>query len=241
MPGSQRRSELAALDSVEVIDPLTVKLNLKAPSARSWPSHRPRRHDGLAQGGAGAGRQVRHRPGVRRSVQVRRAVAQDRITVEKFDKYWNKDNIFLKRIEFRTIPDSTVRLTNLRSGLLDLMERLAATDLPEVKAQGKLKVGSVYELGFQSILFNTRQGRLGHRQGRARAPGLRSGHRPRGAEPGGVQWREPARQPVGEPAEPVLCEGISAAQARRGQGQGATEGSRRHLAGAGDADGLHHQ
>ncbi len=35
MPGSQRRSELAALDTVEVVDPVTVRLHLKAPSAPS--------------------------------------------------------------------------------------------------------------------------------------------------------------------------------------------------------------
>lgn len=37
-------------------------------------------------------------------------MAQDRIVVDKFDKYWNKDNIYLDQIVFRTLPDPTVRL-----------------------------------------------------------------------------------------------------------------------------------
>ncbi len=57
-------------------------------------------------------------------------VPQDRIVVEKFDDYWNKDAIQIRRIEFRPIPDTTVRLTNLRAGQLDLIERLAPTDWP---------------------------------------------------------------------------------------------------------------
>ena len=41
--------------------------------AAARPAHRPRRHDGLAQGRRGGGRQVRPEAGLRRSVQVRRA------------------------------------------------------------------------------------------------------------------------------------------------------------------------
>ena len=53
-------------------------------------------------------------------------VQQDRIVFEKFADYWNKDNIFIDRIVFLPIVDSTVRLANLKSGGLDLIERAAA-------------------------------------------------------------------------------------------------------------------
>ncbi len=48
-----------------------------------------------------------------------------------------------------------MRLTNLRAGQLDLIERLAPTDLAQVKRDPKLKVGQAYELGFSGIVFNT--------------------------------------------------------------------------------------
>ena len=43
--------------------------------AADRPAHRPRRHDGFAEGGEGRRRQVRPEAGVRRSLQIRRARA----------------------------------------------------------------------------------------------------------------------------------------------------------------------
>ena len=57
--------------------------------------------------------------------------------VEKFADYWNKDNVQIDKITYLPIVDSTVRLANLRSGGLDLLERLNATDIKEVRADFK--------------------------------------------------------------------------------------------------------
>ncbi len=68
-PGSFRKPELAAVDHVDVVDPLTIKLVLKAPLlAAGRAAHRSRRHDGLAQGCEGSRRQVRIEAGLRRSL-----------------------------------------------------------------------------------------------------------------------------------------------------------------------------
>src|SRR5229473_1185870 len=74
MTGSFRKPELAAVDRVEVVDPLTI-----------------------------------------------------RIVVEKFADYWNKSNVAIDRIIYLPIVDATVRLANLKSGGLDLIERVLAT------------------------------------------------------------------------------------------------------------------
>ena len=74
MKGSFRKPELGSVEKVEVVDPLTIKLNPQgAVLAAARPAHRPRRHDGLAQGGRSGGRQVRPASGLRRALQVRRA------------------------------------------------------------------------------------------------------------------------------------------------------------------------
>ena len=74
MKGSFRKPEIAPVDTVEVVDPLTIKLYAQgAVLAAARPAHRPRRHDGLAQGRRSGGRQVRPEAGLRRSLQVRRA------------------------------------------------------------------------------------------------------------------------------------------------------------------------
>ena len=54
--------------------------------------------------------------------------------VEKFADYWNKDNVHIDRIVFLPIVDATVRLANLKSGGLDLIERVLATDIKDVRA-----------------------------------------------------------------------------------------------------------
>jgi peptide/nickel transport system substrate-binding protein len=86
-------------------------------------AHRSRRHDGVAQGGERSRRQVRTAAGLRRSLQIRRTRAAGPHGVRKFADYWNKDNVFIDRIVFLPLVDATVRLANLKSGGLDLIER----------------------------------------------------------------------------------------------------------------------
>ena len=85
-------------------------------------------------------------------------VQQDRIVVEKFADYWNKDNVFIDKITYLPIVDGTVRLANLRSGGLDLIERVLATDIKTVRDNPKLKLISAVELGYQGITMNLANG-----------------------------------------------------------------------------------
>ena len=85
-------------------------------------------------------------------------VQQDRIVVEKFADYWNKDQVFIDKITYLPVVDSTVRLANLRSGGLDMIERLLATDIKTVRENPKLKLISAVELGYQGITINLSNG-----------------------------------------------------------------------------------
>jgi peptide/nickel transport system substrate-binding protein len=73
---------------------------------------------------------------------------------EKFADYWNRDNVFIDRIVYQPIVDATVRLANLKSGGLDLIERVLATDIKDVRADPKLKLSTAIELGYQGITLN---------------------------------------------------------------------------------------
>ena len=88
-------------------------------------------------------------------------VQQDRIVLEKFAGYWNAANVHIDRIVFRPIVESTVRLANLKSGSLDLIERALATDLPEIKADPKLKLATQIEIGYQGLTLNLANGEAG--------------------------------------------------------------------------------
>ena len=69
MQGSFRKPELAAIDNIDVVDPLTIKLVSEiAVLAADRATLRPRRHDGIAEGRQGSGRQVRPQAGLRRAL-----------------------------------------------------------------------------------------------------------------------------------------------------------------------------
>ena len=76
MQGSFRKPDLAPVDKVEVVDPLTVRLLLKAPSSPLIAQLTDRAGMMVvAQGRQGSRRQVRPQAGLRRPLQVRRARA----------------------------------------------------------------------------------------------------------------------------------------------------------------------
>src|SRR6476661_1738183 len=81
-------------------------------------------------------------------------VQQDRIVFEKFADYWDKDKVKIDRIVYLPLVDATVRLANLKSGGLDLIERLLATDIKAVQTDPKLKLSSAIELGYQGVTLN---------------------------------------------------------------------------------------
>jgi peptide/nickel transport system substrate-binding protein len=84
-------------------------------------------------------------------------VAQDRIVLERFADYWDKDKIKLERIVYLPIPDTTVRLANLQSGGLDLAG-VAATDLDTVRKDPHLKLAAVNGIGYSGITINVANG-----------------------------------------------------------------------------------
>jgi len=85
-------------------------------------------------------------------------IAQDRITLERYPNYWNKSEIHFDRIVYQPIPDATVRLANLRSGGLDLLERLNATDMAAVKGDSKLKLNELPDLSYFGLTINVANG-----------------------------------------------------------------------------------
>jgi peptide/nickel transport system substrate-binding protein len=159
MDGSFRRAELAVVDSVEVVDDLTVQLNLRAPFAplvaaltdRSGMMVSPKAAEEL-------GEDFGTRPVCAGPYRFVDRVAQDRITVERFEDYWNADNVHIDRIVYRPIEDSTVRLANLKAGDLDLIERALATDIPEIRADDNLELARIIELGYQGVTLNVNNG-----------------------------------------------------------------------------------
>ena len=158
-PYSYRRTELKSLAGVDVVDPQTVRIRLSEPFAPllSLLANRPglmlsprilsRSTDEIAAAPVCAG-----------PFTLVERVAQDHITLKRFPGYWDAANVKLDGIEFKIMTDSTVRLVNLQSGQLDVANRLAATDVPAVQADKRLKLVSSPSLGFEMISFNLDHG-----------------------------------------------------------------------------------
>ena len=155
MPGSFRKAEIGSIDKIDVVDPTTVRLSLKAPFSPLVAQLADRAGMMVSPKAAKeGGDKFGLKPVCAGPFKFVERVQQDRIVLERFADYWNKDNVFLDRVVFRPITESTVRLANLKSGGLDLIERALATDIKEIKADPKLRLATQIEMGYQGITLN---------------------------------------------------------------------------------------
>jgi len=162
MQGSFRKPELGSVDKVEVADATTVRLLLKNPFSPLIAQLADRAGMVLSPKVAKeAGDKFGLKPVCAGPFKFVERVQQDRIVLEKFAGYWNVANVHIDRILFRPIVESTVRLANLKSGSLDLIERALATDLPEIKSDPKLKLATQIEIGYQGLTINLANGEAG--------------------------------------------------------------------------------
>ena len=138
---SKRKAELSQIDKVEVADPLTIRLLLKAPFSPLLAQLTDRAGMMVSPKAVKeAGDKFVNKPICAGPYKYADRVAQERIVLDRFADYWDKDRIHFDRITYLPIPDSTVRLANLRAGALDLIERVLPTDIPSVRSDSKLKV-----------------------------------------------------------------------------------------------------
>jgi peptide/nickel transport system substrate-binding protein len=153
--GSFRKPELATVDHVDVVDPLTIKLVLKTPFSPLIAQLTDRAGMMVSPKAAKeAGDKFGLHPVCAGPYKFVERVQQDRIVFEKFADYWNKDNVFIDRVVYLPIVDSTVRLANLKSGGLDLIERVLATDIKDVRADSRIKLSTALELGYFGLTIN---------------------------------------------------------------------------------------
>jgi len=174
MPGSNRKGELAPVTSVDVVDPHTVRLNLSRPYAPLLAQLADRSGMMVSPKAARAeGEKFGAHPVCSGPFKFAERVAQDRIVLERYPDYWNKDAIHFDKVVYLPIVDSTVRLANLKSGQLDLIERVAPSDMPAVKADPKLVASRIVEIGYQGITINLGKSELAQKNPLGRDPRVR--------------------------------------------------------------------
>jgi peptide/nickel transport system substrate-binding protein len=155
LPASFRRPELAAVDHVDVVDPLTIKLVLKSPYSPLIAQLTDRAGMMVSPKAAKAeGDKFGLHPVCAGPYKFVERVQQDRIVFEKFQDYWNKDNVHIDRIIYQPIVDATVRLANLKSGAIDMAERVLPTDIKTIKSDPNLTLLNSLDLGYMGITIN---------------------------------------------------------------------------------------
>ena len=164
MQGSSRRGELAVMTGADVVDPQTVRINLAAPFAPLLAVLTDRAGMMVSPKAAeAAGEKFGAGPVCSGPFKFVERIAQDRIVLERFPAYWDKGRIHFERIVYQPIPDATVRVANLRSGQLDFIERVAPSDIPQIRGDSRFKVAKIVEIGYQGITINLAKSDLGQK------------------------------------------------------------------------------
>jgi len=159
MPGSNRKGEIGAISSVDVVDDMTVRINLSTVFAPLLAQLTDRAGMMISPKAAqAAGADFSRSPVCSGPFKFVERVPQDRIVLEKFQNYWNKDNIHFDKVIYLPIVDGSVRLANLQSGGIDVIERMLPHDVTTVQGDKRLKTASIVELGYQGITINTFNG-----------------------------------------------------------------------------------
>jgi peptide/nickel transport system substrate-binding protein len=155
LANSARASELAPVTSVKVVDPTTVQLTLDQAFApltslladRSGmimsPAQLKKLGDKFAQDPVCVG-----------PFQFVSRTEGDQIVLKKAPDYYDASKVKLDKLIFKIITEPNARAQNLRSGDVDVAERLDATDIPQIKSDPNLQLITRTSLGYQGITIN---------------------------------------------------------------------------------------
>jgi peptide/nickel transport system substrate-binding protein len=159
MPDSKRKAELAPIAAVEVLGADKVKFDL---SDRFVPL--------LANLSDRAGMMVSPKAATEKAGEFAAAPvcagpyqfverkSRDLIRLKKYPGYWNAGQIGYDEVVYSYVPDSTVRLSRVRAGDLDLAERIAPTDLKTVRDDPNLVLHASQGLAVAHLMFNVGAG-----------------------------------------------------------------------------------
>jgi peptide/nickel transport system substrate-binding protein len=156
--GSPRASELSAIETVEVVDELTLKVKLSEPfspflaalSDRAGmmvsPTAVQEKGEDFANSPVGTG-----------PFKFVSRVKQDKLELEKNAEYWGGEPNF-EKVVYRPYSDENVRLTNLLSGDVHIINKVPPKDIEKLKTDSNITMSEKGSLGFQGLYLNNKTG-----------------------------------------------------------------------------------
>jgi peptide/nickel transport system substrate-binding protein len=163
---SLRTGDLSLVDAVEVVDPATVKFNLKQAFSPLLGALVDRAGMMVSQkvvDAAGADFTLKPFKAGTGPFILTEAVKNDHYTLEKNADWWGRDAAgnklpYLDKVIVKPILDGDVRLTNLRTGNAQILNNITGKDVPSVKADPTLTYLEVGSFAWDSLVPNEATG-----------------------------------------------------------------------------------
>lgn len=155
MEGSTRRSELGPISSIEAPDPATVVIRYERPFAPLTASLADRAGMIMSPAAIAAlGADFGTAPVCVGPFRFAERVPQTSITVVRDPHYYAADQVRLDSITYRIMTDANIRAANLRSGDVQVADRISTQDVDALAQEDGIGVLQIGSLGYQAVTFN---------------------------------------------------------------------------------------
>ena len=155
LKGSVRASEISPISSVATSGASTVVLHLKQPFSPLTAQLADRAGMIMSPKAiADLGDRFATNPVCVGAFKFASRVAGDHITLTKSNDYYGKSKVHLNQIVFKILTDPNARTQNLRSGDIQVLDRIQSTDVPTLKKDKNQTVIRTPTIGYQGITLN---------------------------------------------------------------------------------------
>jgi peptide/nickel transport system substrate-binding protein len=152
---SARKADLAAVDEVTVVDPSTIRLTLSRPFAPLTAQLADRAGMVLSPKALDAGDdEFAANPVCVGPFEFVSRTSGSEIVLGRAADYYDAAKVKLDKLVYKIIIDHNVRAANLKSGDIQVADRLATTTVSGVQSDPNLRVVSGGGLGYQGITVN---------------------------------------------------------------------------------------
>ncbi|MHB8621706.1 MAG: ABC transporter substrate-binding protein [Chloroflexota bacterium] len=156
---SQRRQELAAVKAVTVVDPTTLTIELKSPSAPFLATIADRAGYFVSPAARKKfGKDYPRHPVGTGPFTFVEWVKDDHVKFARNPSYWQKGLPLLRDVTYRPVPDSNASLAGLETGTINFDYQVDPKDVGTIKGKSSLRVLYGPGVGYQGLWLNLAKG-----------------------------------------------------------------------------------
>ena len=157
--------EFGSVSAVEATDERTVRLKLSEPA--------PGLLSSLAERGGllvspkavrESGDELGRKPVGSGPFTFSEWLQDDHVTLQRNAQYWRTGKPYVDKIVFKIIPDENVKMTNLKSGALDIVDTVPPKDIASITTSPGLQYAKTTGLATWSLVMNETRQPFGSRQ-----------------------------------------------------------------------------